>query len=98
MPFNFSVTLKLGEHILAGKFTDSTMAMFKDPTVSLDKTWRRQIIRYYVQHVVYKYTECFGNQHVLGDIMEYLAIYLTSTFPSLRDEDSTSEKRTFVSN
>lgn len=55
------------------------------------------MIRAYVQYVVHKYTESFGNQHVLGDIISYLAKYLTSTFPSLRDSESSPMDATFVS-
>lgn len=81
---------------MTGRFSNDEVARYKD-LEPIPKKWRTRLQRNYVPYVVEKYTEWFGNQHVVPDIIQHVAEVMTSMYPSLRDEDSDPENPTFVS-
>ena len=90
-------TLKLDAAArLTGKYNDEEMEQLRS-SEPLPKKDRTRLQRVYVPYVVELYTNRFGNQHVLPDIILHVADAMTSQFPSLRDPGPATAKPTFVS-
>ena len=90
-------TLKLDAAArLTGKYNDEEIEQLRS-SEPLPKKDRTRLQRVYVPYAVELYTNRFGNQHVLPDIILHVADAMTSQFPSLRDPGPATAKPTFVS-
>ena len=58
---------------------------------------RVRLQSHYSSYVTNKYTERFGDPHVVPDVVQHVAEMMTSLYPSLRDEHSDPDNPTFVS-
>ena len=58
---------------------------------------RVRLQSHYSSYVTNKYSERFGDPHVVPDVVQHVAEVMTSLYPSLRDEHSDPDNPTFVS-
>ena len=90
-------SLQLGvKERLHGRFSQEEIARCTS-NEPLPKLWRTRLQQKYVQYVMGRYTERFGNSHVGVDIVQHVSQVMTSLYPSLRDEDSSADNPNFVS-
>ena len=90
-------SLQLGvKERLHGRFSRDEIARCTS-NEPLPKLWRTRLQQKYVQYVMGRYTERFGNSHVGVDIVQHVSQVMTSLYPSLRDEDSSADNPNFVS-
>lgn len=84
--------------ILKYKFKEAELDRLKTMGGRMDRLDRQRLCRTYVHYVTGEYASAFNNQHVLPDIMEFVAARLATEFPSLADPKSTpGGSPTFVS-